>query len=187
MSAMFSYTHTILQSGQQGDEAGIQHVSVILQTNQVTVEHPAELQQSTQPGPAITTCATTSPTRSTNLDSPSLCRCTSPPLVSLRSWNIHRKKVIKAVAGIGGDAAHSLLHLSMISAMNWLAACACSPGGPGRNREEHSGGRSTLGTGQGWNGFIRNILHLIRSRQTDLPGLVCQKSTADTFILYLPM
>lgn len=37
----------------------------------------------------------------------------------------------------------------MTSAMNWLAACACSPGGPGRNREEHSGGRSTLGTEQG--------------------------------------
>ncbi|TNN63509.1 Dolichyl-phosphate beta-glucosyltransferase [Liparis tanakae] len=30
--------------------------------------------------------------------------------------------------------------------MNWLAACACSPGAPGRNCEEHSGGRSTLGT-----------------------------------------
>lgn len=35
----------------------------------------------------------------------------------------------------------------MTSAMNWLAAWACSAGGPGRNREEHSGGRSTLGTG----------------------------------------
>lgn len=34
----------------------------------------------------------------------------------------------------------------MTSAMNWLAACASSLGGPGRKREEQSGGKSTLGT-----------------------------------------
>lgn len=40
----------------------------------------------------------------------------------------------------------SLSNLSITSAMNWLAAWACSPGGPGRKRDEHRGGRSTLGT-----------------------------------------
>lgn len=38
------------------------------------------------------------------------------------------------------------MHLSIISAINWLAAWANSPGGPGLNRDEHRGGRSTFGT-----------------------------------------
>lgn len=37
-------------------------------------------------------------------------------------------------------------HTSMRSATNWLATWACSPGGPGRNLDEHRGGRSTFGT-----------------------------------------
>lgn len=36
--------HTVLQGSQQGNETSIQHVSVIVQTHQVAVEHPAELQ-----------------------------------------------------------------------------------------------------------------------------------------------
>lgn len=35
---------TILQSSQQGDDTSIQQVSIIVETHQVTVEHPAELQ-----------------------------------------------------------------------------------------------------------------------------------------------
>ena len=37
-------------------------------------------------------------------------------------------------------------YFEMISATNWLRTCACSLGGPGRNRDEQRGGRSTLGT-----------------------------------------
>lgn len=36
--------HTVLQSSQQGDDASIQQVPIIVQTHDVTVEHPAELQ-----------------------------------------------------------------------------------------------------------------------------------------------
>ena len=37
-------------------------------------------------------------------------------------------------------------YVEIISATNWLRTCACSLGGPGRNRDEQRGGRSTLGT-----------------------------------------
>ena len=37
-------------------------------------------------------------------------------------------------------------YFEIISATNWLRTCACSLGGPGRNRDEQRGGRSTLGT-----------------------------------------
>ena len=37
-------------------------------------------------------------------------------------------------------------YFEVISATNWLRTCACSLGGPGRNRDEQRGGRSTLGT-----------------------------------------
>ena len=37
-------------------------------------------------------------------------------------------------------------YFAIISATNWLRTCACSLGGPGRNRDEQRGGRSTLGT-----------------------------------------
>ena len=37
-------------------------------------------------------------------------------------------------------------YFEIIPATNWLRTCACSLGGPGRKRDEHSGGRSTLGT-----------------------------------------
>ena len=37
-------------------------------------------------------------------------------------------------------------YFETISATNWLRTCACSLGGPGRNRDEQRGGRSTLGT-----------------------------------------
>lgn len=36
--------HTVLQGSQQGNETSIQHVAAIVQTHQVAVEHPAELQ-----------------------------------------------------------------------------------------------------------------------------------------------
>lgn len=49
----------------------------------------------------------------------------------------------------GNNVYWSLPNLSITSATNWLAACACSLGGPCRKREEHRGGRSTLGTEQG--------------------------------------
>lgn len=54
----------------------------------------------------------------------------------------------------------SLSHLSITSAMNWLAACACCPGGPGRKREEHRGGRSTLGTKPGWTEYCSQCLSI---------------------------
>ena len=41
----------------------------------------------------------------------------------------------------------SSTYFEMTSATNWLRTCACSPGGPGRKRDEQRGGRSTLGTG----------------------------------------
>ena len=37
-------------------------------------------------------------------------------------------------------------YFEIISATNWLRTCACSLGGPGRKRDEHRGGKSTLGT-----------------------------------------
>ena len=37
-------------------------------------------------------------------------------------------------------------YFEITSATNWLRTCACSLGGPGRNRDEQRGGRSTLGT-----------------------------------------
>lgn len=40
---------TILQSSQQGDDTSIQQVSIIVETHQVTVEHPAELQPQSEP------------------------------------------------------------------------------------------------------------------------------------------
>lgn len=40
----------------------------------------------------------------------------------------------------------SSTYFEMTFATNWLRTCACSLGGPGRKRDEQSGGRSTLGT-----------------------------------------
>ena len=37
-------------------------------------------------------------------------------------------------------------YFEITSATNWLRTCACSLGGPGRNRDEQRGGSSTLGT-----------------------------------------
>jgi len=36
--------HTVLQGRQQGDDASIQQVPVVVETHHVAVEHPAELQ-----------------------------------------------------------------------------------------------------------------------------------------------
>ena len=44
--------HTVLQGSQQGNDTSVQHVAVVVQTHDVTVEHPAELQQeSAESGP----------------------------------------------------------------------------------------------------------------------------------------
>lgn len=47
---------TVLQGSQQGDDTSVQHVPIVVEAHQVTVEHPAELQpESAESGP---TCAT---------------------------------------------------------------------------------------------------------------------------------
>lgn len=52
---VFFTARTVLQGSEQGNDTSIQHVPIVVETHQVTVEHPAELQpQSTQSGPTFT-------------------------------------------------------------------------------------------------------------------------------------
>lgn len=87
--------HTVLQGSQQGNDTSIQHVSIVVETHQVAVEHPAELQpQSAHSGSMTTTCTTITiqPDQCVCmiiLELPFLCQCTSPPFVSFQSCNRH--------------------------------------------------------------------------------------------------
>lgn len=89
--------HTVLQGSQQGNDTSIQHVSIVVETHQVAVEHPAELQpQSAHSGSMTTTCTTNTiqPDQCMCmiiLELPFLCQCTSPLFVSLQSCNSHIK------------------------------------------------------------------------------------------------
>lgn len=97
-TAVFT-AHTVLQGSQQGDETSIQHVSAIVQTHQVAVEHPAELQTEwAHLGPVTTACVSRQPDRCTCriiVTLPSLCLCTSPPFGSPLSCSSHIKKFQK--------------------------------------------------------------------------------------------
>ena len=60
----------------------------------------------------------------------------------------------KNILSLGALSQNSFCsYFEIASATNWLRTCACSFGGPGRKRDEHRGGRSTLGT------EINKVLH----------------------------
>lgn len=47
---VFITVHTVSQSSQQGNDTSVQHIPIVVEAHDVTVEHPAELQP--QPAPS---------------------------------------------------------------------------------------------------------------------------------------
>lgn len=81
-------SHTVLQGSQQGNGTSVQQVPVVVETHQVAVEHPAELQpEPAESGPTMGTAIQRDQWTSASPHLPFLFRCTGPPFVSLQSCN----------------------------------------------------------------------------------------------------